>query len=68
MLELGCRAARRSPVCTREAWTPGMDFPGSHELEQPRIRKFVPMGIFNADGMMFSLAGWRLVVDGGETP
>ena len=24
-------------------------------------------GIFNADGMMFSLAGWRLVVDEGET-
>ncbi len=22
---------------------------------------------FNADGMMFSLAGWRLVVDEGET-
>jgi hypothetical protein len=24
-------------------------------------------GIFNADGMMFSLADWRLVVDEGET-
>ena len=45
----------------------GTDFPGSHKPEQPRVRKFMPMGFFNADGMMFSLAGWRLVVDEGET-
>jgi hypothetical protein len=54
-------------VCTCAAWTPGTDFPGSREPEQPRVRKFMPIGIFNADGVMSSLAGLRWLVDEGET-
>ena len=53
--------------CRRGRSRTGADFPGSHEPEQPRVRKFMRVALFNADGMMSSLAGWGVVVDEGET-
>jgi hypothetical protein len=66
MLEPGCRAARRSPVRTRAAGTPGTDYPGRASLSSREAGNSCQW-IFNADGVMSSLAGSRWLVDEGET-
>jgi hypothetical protein len=61
-----------------DATRPGQRLAAAHSEGRALYKRLAPTskdctpeihadGIFNADGMMFSLAGWRVVVDEGET-